>query len=39
MAAALACGFVPAALGPRVLRTETAGAAAIAAWLAARGEF
>ncbi len=39
LAAALACGFVPAALGPRVLRTETAGAAAIAAWLAARGEF
>lgn len=39
LAAAQACGFVPAALGPRVLRTETAGAAAIAAWLAARGEF
>lgn len=39
LAAAQACGFVAAALGPRVLRTETAGAAAIATWLAAHGEF
>jgi 16S rRNA (uracil1498-N3)-methyltransferase len=32
-------GFVPLSLGPRVLRTETAGLAATAAWLALNGEF
>jgi 16S rRNA (uracil1498-N3)-methyltransferase len=32
-------GFVPIALGPRILRTETAGLAAAAAWLALNGEF
>lgn len=38
-AAAQACGFVTVGLGPRVLRTETAGAAAISTWLARHGEF
>ena len=38
--AALAeAGFVPARLGPRVLRTETAGIAALAALSALRGDF
>ncbi|HET7364860.1 MAG TPA: 16S rRNA (uracil(1498)-N(3))-methyltransferase [Burkholderiales bacterium] len=38
--AALAnAGFVPARLGPRVLRTETAGVAALAALSALRGDF
>ena len=37
--AALAAGFQPVSLGPRVLRTETAGLAAIAAVLALWGEF
>jgi len=32
-------GYVPIALGPRVVRTETAGLAAAAAWLALNGEF
>jgi 16S rRNA (uracil1498-N3)-methyltransferase len=32
-------GFVPARLGPRVLRTETAGVAALAALSALRGDF
>jgi 16S rRNA (uracil1498-N3)-methyltransferase len=32
-------GFVPARLGPRVLRTETAGIAALAALSALRGDF
>jgi 16S rRNA (uracil1498-N3)-methyltransferase len=32
-------GFVPVSLGPRILRTETAGLAAAAAWLAMNGEF
>jgi 16S rRNA (uracil1498-N3)-methyltransferase len=32
-------GFAPTWLGPRVLRTETAGLAAAAAWLAVNGEF
>jgi 16S rRNA (uracil1498-N3)-methyltransferase len=32
-------GFVPVSLGPRILRTETAGLAAAAAWLALSGEF
>ncbi len=32
-------GFVRARLGPRILRTETAGLVAAAAWLAACGEF
>jgi 16S rRNA (uracil1498-N3)-methyltransferase len=32
-------GFVPVSLGPRVLRTETAGLAAIAALQATRGDF
>jgi 16S rRNA (uracil1498-N3)-methyltransferase len=33
-----ACGFAPVSLGPRTLRTETAGLAALAALLAAHGE-
>jgi 16S rRNA (uracil1498-N3)-methyltransferase len=37
--AARACGFQPAALGPRVLRTETAGLAALAGLLARWGDF
>ena len=37
--AAQAAGFVPMALGPRILRTETAGLATIAALLARRGDF
>ena len=38
---ALACtlGFVPVTLGPRVLRTETAGLAALAALGALWGDF
>ncbi len=32
-------GFVRIALGPRILRTETAGLVAAAAWLALNGEF
>lgn len=36
--AACACGFQPVALGPRVLRTETAGLAALAALLARWGD-
>jgi 16S rRNA (uracil1498-N3)-methyltransferase len=32
-------GFVPARLGPRVLRTETAAIAALAALNALRGDF
>jgi 16S rRNA (uracil1498-N3)-methyltransferase len=35
----LNAGFVPARIGPRVLRTETAGLAAIAALNALRGDF
>ena len=38
-AAAQAAGFLPVALGPRILRTETAGLAAIAAILARWGDF
>jgi len=38
-AAFLDCGFVPARLGPRVLRTETAALAALAALNALRGDF
>jgi len=38
-AALLDCGFVPASLGPRVLRTETAALAALAALNALRGDF
>ena len=34
-----AAGFVPASLGPRVLRTETAAVAALAALSALRGDF
>jgi len=37
-AAALAYGFQPVSLGPRVLRTETAGLAALAALAALRGD-
>lgn len=37
--AALAAGFQPLTLGPRVLRTETAGLAALAAALALWGDF
>ena len=37
--AAARSGFVTIALGPRVLRTETAGLVAAAAWLALNGEF
>ena len=36
---AIELGFVPATLGPRVLRTETAAAAALAALLARFGDF
>ena len=36
-AAARACGFVEASLGPRILRTETAGLAALAALIALHG--
>jgi 16S rRNA (uracil1498-N3)-methyltransferase len=32
-------GFLPISLGARVLRTETAGLAAAAAWLALNGEY
>jgi len=38
-AAATAAGFQPVSLGPRVLRTETAGLAAIAAVMALWGDF
>lgn len=38
-AALLDAGFVPARIGPRVLRTETAGLAALAALNALRGDF
>jgi 16S rRNA (uracil1498-N3)-methyltransferase len=38
-AAFVDCGFVPARLGPRVLRTETAALAALAALNALRGDF
>ena len=38
-AALVDAGFVPARLGPRVLRTETAGIAALAALSALRGDF
>ena len=38
-AAFLDCSFVPARLGPRVLRTETAALAALAALNALRGDF
>ena len=34
----VAAGFVPASLGPRVLRTETAAVAALAALNALRGD-
>lgn len=37
--AALAAGFRPVSLGPRVLRTETAGAAMLAALMARWGDF
>jgi 16S rRNA (uracil1498-N3)-methyltransferase len=36
---AVRTGYVPVSLGPRILRTETAGLAAVAAWLALNGEF
>jgi 16S rRNA (uracil1498-N3)-methyltransferase len=39
MATLAAAGFVGARLGPRVLRTETAGIAAIAALQALAGDF
>lgn len=39
MRAALAAGFEPLSLGPRVLRTETAGVAALAAMMALWGDF
>ena len=39
VAAAAACGFTPVRLGPRVLRTETAALAAIAAMQAVWGDF
>jgi 16S rRNA (uracil1498-N3)-methyltransferase len=32
-------GYIPISLGPRILRTETAGLVAAAAWLAISGEF
>jgi 16S rRNA (uracil1498-N3)-methyltransferase len=32
-------GYVPLSLGPRILRTETSGLVAAAAWLALNGEF
>jgi 16S rRNA (uracil1498-N3)-methyltransferase len=37
--AAVAAGFTPVSLGPRVLRTETAGLAALAAIQALWGDF
>jgi 16S rRNA (uracil1498-N3)-methyltransferase len=37
-AALVSAGFVPASLGPRVLRTETAAIAALAALSALRGD-
>jgi 16S rRNA (uracil1498-N3)-methyltransferase len=39
LASAEQAGFVRIALGPRILRTETAGLVAAAAWLALNGEF
>ena len=39
LAAAAFAGFVPLVLGPRVLRTETAGMAALAAMMALWGDF
>jgi 16S rRNA (uracil1498-N3)-methyltransferase len=39
LAAAAAAGFRPVSLGPRVLRTETAGLAALAAMMALWGDF
>jgi 16S rRNA (uracil1498-N3)-methyltransferase len=39
VAAAVALGFQPVRLGPRVLRTETAGLAAVAVLQALRGDF
>ena len=39
VAAAAACGFIPVRLGPRVLRTETAALAAIAAMQTVWGDF
>lgn len=39
LAAAKAAGFRPLSLGPRILRTETAGAAALAAMMALWGDF
>lgn len=39
MRAAVAAGFEPLTLGPRVLRTETAGVAALAAMMALWGDF
>lgn len=39
VAAAVARGFLPAGLGPRILRTETAGPAALAALQAVAGDF
>lgn len=39
LAAARLAGFVPVALGPRVMRTETAGLAALAAMMAVWGDF
>lgn len=39
LAAAKAAGYQPLALGPRILRTETAGAAALAALMALWGDF
>jgi len=38
-AAAIAAGFVPIRLGPRILRTETAAMAAVAAIQALWGDF
>ncbi|NDP42257.1 MAG: RsmE family RNA methyltransferase, partial [Aromatoleum sp.] len=39
IAAAIARGFQPVRLGPRVLRTETAGSAILAALQTMRGDF
>ena len=39
VAAALAAGFIPVRVGPRILRTETAGLAALAAMQALWGDF
>lgn len=39
LAAATSAGFLPVSLGPRVLRTETAGVAALAAMMALWGDF